>query len=80
MAEEVLKYASSDADIEDVLLLVQDSGSQYKSSQPITIITADDIRVQGYTNAASAVFDLPSVFASASTAGIKALSCWTKDC
>lgn len=62
--------ASSDGDIEDVVVTGTRFGvSQYKSSQPITIITADDIRVQGYTNAASAVFDLPSVFASASTAG-----------
>ena len=58
------------SDVEDVVVTGTRFGvSQYKSSQPITIITADDIRVQGYTNAASAVFDLPSVFASASTAG-----------
>jgi outer membrane cobalamin receptor len=63
--------SSADAsDVEDVVVTGTRFGvSQYKSSQPITIITADDIRVQGYTNAASAVFDLPSVFASASTAG-----------
>ena len=58
------------SDVEDVVVTGSRFGvSQYKSSQPITIITADDIRVQGYTNAASAVFDLPSVFASASTSG-----------
>ena len=56
--------SSADAsDVEDVVVTGTRFGvSQYKSSQPITIITADDIRVQGYTNAASAVFDLPSVF------------------
>ena len=70
MADESAEVTSSDADIEDVVVTGTRFGvSQYKSSQPITIITADDIRVQGYTNAASAVFDLPSVFASANTAG-----------
>jgi len=70
MAEGSAEVASSDGDIEDIVVTGTRFGvSQYKSSQPITIITAEDIRVQGYTNAASAVFDLPSVFASASTAG-----------
>ena len=70
MAEESAEVASSDGDIEDIVVTGTRFGvSQYKSSQPITIITAEDIRVQGYTNAASAVTDLPSVFASTNTAG-----------
>ena len=70
MVEESSEAASSDGDIEDIVVTGTRFGvSQYKSSQPITIITAEDIKVQGYTNAAAAVFDLPSVFVSASTAG-----------
>ena len=70
MVEESSEAASSDGDIEDIVVTGTRFGvSQYKSSQPITIITAEDIKVQGYTNAASAVFDLPSVFVSANTAG-----------
>jgi len=61
---------ANDGDIENVVTTgSRFEISQYKTSQPITIITADEIANKGYTNAASAVFDLPSVFASAGTGG-----------
>ena len=59
-----------DGDIENVVVTGSKFEiSQYKTSQPITVITGDEIKRRGFTNAASAVFDLPSVFVTASTSG-----------
>ena len=35
--------------------------SQYKTSQPVTIISGEEIQRRGFTNAASALFDLPQI-------------------
>ena len=43
--------------------------SQYKTSQPVTIISGEEIQRRGFTNAASALFDLPQISVSASTSG-----------
>ena len=59
-----------DGDIENVVVTgSRFEISQYKTSQPITVITGDEIKRRGFTNAAAAVFDLPSVFATTSTSG-----------
>jgi len=61
---------AGDGDIENVVTTGSKfEVSQYKTAQPITVITAEEIKTRGYTNAASAVFDLPSVFATTSTGG-----------
>jgi outer membrane receptor protein involved in Fe transport len=59
-----------DGDVENVVVTGSKFEiSQYKTSQPVTIISGEEIARRGFTNAASAVFDLPQISVSASTAG-----------
>ena len=59
-----------DGEVENVVVTGSAFGiSQYKTSQPVTIISGEEILRNNYTNAASALFDLPQISVSASTAG-----------
>ena len=61
---------AGDGDVENVVVTGSKFAiSQYKTSQPITIISGEEILRNNYTNAASALFDLPQISVSASTAG-----------
>ena len=61
---------AGDGDVENVVVTGSKFEiSQYKTSQPVTIISGDEIQRRGFTNAASALFDLPQISVSASTAG-----------
>ena len=61
---------AGDCDVENVVVTGSKFEiSQYKTSQPVTIISGEEIQRRGFTNAASAVFDLPQISVSASTAG-----------
>jgi outer membrane receptor protein involved in Fe transport len=61
---------AGDGDVENVVVTGSKFAiSQYKTSQPITIISGEEILRNNYTNAASALFDLPQISVSASTSG-----------
>ena len=61
---------AGDGDVENVVVTGSKFEiSQYKTSQPVTIISGEEIQRRGFTNAASALFDLPQISVSASTSG-----------
>ena len=61
---------AGDGDVENVVVTGSKFEiSQYKTSQPVTIISGEEINRRGFTNAAAALFDLPQISVSASTAG-----------
>ena len=61
---------AGDGDVENVVVTGSKFEiSQYKTSQPVTIISGEEIQRRGFTNAAAALFDLPQISVSASTAG-----------
>ena len=61
---------AGDGDVENVVVTGSKFEiSQYKTSQPVTIISGDEIQRRGFTNAASALFDLPQISVSTSTSG-----------
>ena len=61
---------AGDGDVENVVVTGSKFEiSQYKTSQPVTIISGDEIQRRGFTNAAAALFDLPQISVSASTSG-----------
>ena len=61
---------AGDGDVENVVVTGSKFEiSQYKTSQPVTIISGDEIQRRGFTDAAAALFDLPQISVSASTSG-----------
>ena len=61
---------AGDGSVENIVVTGSAFGiSQYKTSQPVTIISGEEILRNNYTNAASALFDLPQIQVSASTSG-----------
>ena len=61
---------AGDGDVENVVVTGSKFEiSQYKTSQPVTIISGEEIQRRGFTNAAAALFDLPQISVSTSTAG-----------